>query len=171
MSATEIGGNTTNILNIFQNKFILCHIRLNIYIWKTSFSPLKSISLVFSSLEMQRKLNISTITVQCRLYLIAGTYYINNPADNCMFRVKNKSTRTRCAICSKLTIKTPKQRQWLRSGVFLVNFEHLSHFVLLFLFSNFEQVNTDWKWLCKCHKVSEGYIEFDARQKVQKDKT
>ena len=35
--------------------------------------------------------------------------------------------------CSKLTIKTPERRYWCRSGVFLVNFEHTSHPVLVFL--------------------------------------
>ena len=32
------------------------------------------------------------------------------PADNCMFKVNNRNTRTRCEICSKLTIKTPERR-------------------------------------------------------------
>ena len=40
--------------------------------------------------------------------------------------------------CSKLTIETLEQgvkkwRQWRRSGVFIVNFEHISHLVLVFL--------------------------------------
>ena len=35
--------------------------------------------------------------------------------------------------CSKLTIKTPERRYWRRSGVFIVNFEHISHLVLVFL--------------------------------------
>ena len=43
------------------------------------------------------------------------------------------SFRTRCEIYSELAIKTPERRQWHRSGVFIVNFEHISHFVLLFL--------------------------------------
>ena len=34
---------------------------------------------------------------------------------------------------SKLTIKTPERRQWRRSGVFIVNFEHVSHLALAFL--------------------------------------
>ena len=46
--------------------------------------------------------------------------------------VSNRNTRARCEICSKLTIKTPERRQW-RSGVFIVNFEHISHLVLVFL--------------------------------------
>ena len=32
-----------------------------------------------------------------------------------------------CEICSKLTVKTPEQRHWRRLGVFIVNFEHVSH--------------------------------------------
>ena len=54
-------------------------------------------------------------------------------AGNYMFKVNNRNTRTRCEICSKLTIKAPEQRQWRRSGVFIVNFEHISHLVLVFL--------------------------------------
>ena len=34
------------------------------------------------------------------------------PAGNYTFKVDNRNTRTRCEICSKLTIKTPKRRQW-----------------------------------------------------------
>ena len=33
----------------------------------------------------------------------------------------------------KLTIKTPKGRHWRCSGVFIVNFEHILHLVLVFL--------------------------------------
>ena len=36
-------------------------------------------------------------------------------------------------MCSKLTIKTPEQHHWRRSGIFIVNFEHISHLVLVFL--------------------------------------
>ena len=57
----------------------------------------------------------------------------NNPAGICLLKVNNRSTRTRCEICSKLTIKTPERHQWRRSGVFVVNFEHISHLVLVFL--------------------------------------
>ena len=51
-----------------------------------------------------------------------------------MMKVNNKSTRTRCEIYSKLTIKTPEWRpHWRHSGVFFVNFERISHFALVFL--------------------------------------
>ena len=56
-----------------------------------------------------------------------------------MFKVNNKDTRTTpmaymaCEICSKLTIKIPERRQWRRSGIFIVNFEHISQLALVFL--------------------------------------
>ena len=50
-----------------------------------------------------------------------------------MFKVNTRNTRTRSEICSKLTIKVPERRQWRRSGVFVVNLEHISHLVLVFL--------------------------------------
>ena len=48
------------------------------------------------------------------------------PAGICMLTVNNRITKTRCEICSKLTIKTPER-------AFIVNFEHISHLVLVFL--------------------------------------
>ena len=55
------------------------------------------------------------------------------PASNYISKVNNSNTRTRCEICSKLTIKKPEQGQWRRSGVFIVKFEHISHLFLVFL--------------------------------------
>ena len=60
-----------------------------------------------------------------------------------MFKVNNRKFRTRCEICSKLTIKTPGRSQWGCSGVFIVSFEHISHLVLVSIV-NFEQVNAGW---------------------------
>ena len=56
-----------------------------------------------------------------------------HPAGNYLFKVNNRNTRTRCEICSKLTIKEPEQRR--SSGVFIVNFEHISHLALVILLS------------------------------------
>ena len=50
-----------------------------------------------------------------------------------LLKVNNRNTRTRCEICAKLTIKTPERPHWPRSGVFIVNFEHISHLVVVFL--------------------------------------
>ena len=46
-----------------------------------------------------------------------------------MLKVNDRNTRTRCEICSKLTIKT--------RGIFIVNFERVS-------IVNFEHVNAHW---------------------------
>ena len=53
-----------------------------------------------------------------------------------MFKVNNRNTRTRCQICSKLTVKTSERRKWRRSGVFIANFKHISHLVLVFLWAS-----------------------------------
>ena len=45
-----------------------------------------------------------------------------------MFKVNNKDTRTTQGLH-----KTFRGTTWRRSGVFIVNFEHISHLVLLFL--------------------------------------
>ena len=43
-----------------------------------------------------------------------------------------------------LTIKTPERRHWLPSGIFIVNFEHISHLALIIVPNfNLEQVNAD----------------------------
>ena len=65
------------------------------------------------------------------------TYFIKNtsllkagPAWNFKLKVDNRNIKARCEICFKLTIKTPEPCQ-RRSGVFTVNFEHISHLVLV----------------------------------------
>ena len=63
-----------------------------------------------------------------------NSYFIS--AGIYLLKVNNRNTRIRCEICSKLTIKTPERsqwRQWRGSGVCIVNFEHISHLVLVLL--------------------------------------
>ena len=63
-----------------------------------------------------------------------------------MIKADNRNTRKMCEICSKLTIKTPERRQWHRSGVFIVNFEHISHlFPSVSIVVDFQQVNVSWE--------------------------
>ena len=50
-----------------------------------------------------------------------------------MFKVNKRNTKTRREICSKITIKTPERHQWRCSGVFIVNFERISHLIIVFL--------------------------------------
>ena len=43
-----------------------------------------------------------------------------------MFKVNNRNTRTRCEICSKLSIKTPERHHFTPcSTVSITNFEHV----------------------------------------------
>ena len=59
-----------------------------------------------------------------------------------MFQVNNRNTRTRCEVCSNLTIKTPERHL---SRVFIVNFEHMSHLVLAFLLLTLNiKILADW---------------------------
>ena len=57
----------------------------------------------------------------------------SNPAGIYLLKVNNKNTRARCETCSKLAIETPERRHWRHSGVFIVNFEHISDLALVFL--------------------------------------
>ena len=50
-----------------------------------------------------------------------------------LFKVNNRNIRKRCGKCSKLTMRTPEWRHWRCSGVFIVNFGHISHLFLMFL--------------------------------------
>ena len=54
------------------------------------------------------------------------------PAGIYLLKVNHRNIRKRCKICSKLTIRTPERHQWRRPGVFTVNFENISHLVLMF---------------------------------------
>ena len=55
------------------------------------------------------------------------------PTSIYLLKDNNRNIRTSFEIRSKLKIKTPERRQWRCSGVFIVNFENISYFVLLFL--------------------------------------
>ena len=72
-------------------------------------------------------------SVENAAYLFDTCNEFTLPAGDYMFQVNNRNTRIKCKIYSKLTIKTPERRQWRRSGVFIVNFEHISQLVLVFL--------------------------------------
>ena len=71
------------------------------------------------------------------------------PAGNYTFTVGNGNTGTRCQIYSKLTQKTLEPSQWRRSGVTIVNFEHISHLVLVFLLLTLSrQISVDLNSFC-----------------------
>ena len=64
-------------------------------------------------------------------------YFVNlfhtEPSRHLLLKVINRNSRTRFEICSKLTIRTPERCHWRPLDVFIVNFEHISHLVLVVL--------------------------------------
>ena len=71
--------------------------------------------------------------------MLAGeTFYMQtNTCSKTAIRTLEKGVKY---IYSKLT-KSPGQRQWGLSGVFIVNFEHMLHLFLSVSIVDFEQVN------------------------------
>ena len=55
------------------------------------------------------------------------------PVNICLFK-DNKNPRKGCKICSIVTMKIPERGHWRCSGVFPVNFEHISYLYLVFLY-------------------------------------
>ena len=66
----------------------------------------------------------------------------NTPQENIyILKVNNANTRKRCEICSKLPLKTPDRFYWRHSGIFIVNFEHISHLSLMFVLLTFNMLS------------------------------
>ena len=65
---------------------------------------------------------IFIITTSKPLLVLSGNIYL--------FKVNSRNTRKNFEICSNLSVKAS---EWRRSGVFIVNFEHISHLFLVFL--------------------------------------
>ena len=57
----------------------------------------------------------------------------NSLSGQYMLKVNKRNTRARSEICSKLTLKTTERRHWHRSAFFIVNFEHISQLIPVFL--------------------------------------
>ena len=54
-------------------------------------------------------LKILFILVACNFMMESRNMFLTTPSWHFLARVSNRNTRTRCKICSKLTIKTLKQ--------------------------------------------------------------
>ena len=76
-------------------------------------------------LSFQKPFNDCCWTCFSVLYLITLNSLQNSPAGIYLFIMNNKNTKARCETSSKLTIKNV--------FVFIVNFEHISYLVLVFL--------------------------------------
>ena len=79
-----------------------------------------------------------------------------------LLKANNRNTRTRCEICSKLAINAPERRQWRRCGILIVNFDNISHHVLLFLSLTLKSY-AGWYigWMRKNIKSNIHFICFD----------
>ena len=71
-------------------------------------------------------------------------------ANNCLFKVNNKSPRTICELCSKLTTKTLTRRHCNRSDVFIFNFEHVCTYVSILRMFNLYVRFYYWFWANIC---------------------
>ena len=58
------------------------------------------------------------------------------PASIYLLKVYNRNTEKSYEICSKLAQKRPKRLYWRRSGLFIVNFEHVLHLFLVLLWTS-----------------------------------
>ena len=68
----------------------------------------------------QKKLRIWTLFVQWRFYL---------------FKTNNGNTKNdigKCKMCLKLTVRIPERPQWHCAGVFIVDYQQISHIHLVF---------------------------------------
>ena len=77
------------------------------------------------------------------MYWITNFREATQPTFTCS-KLVIETLEQMCEICSKLTIKTPKRRQWHHFGVFIVKFEHISHLSYSVSVVNFEHEVAGW---------------------------
>ena len=123
VEGNDIVSNEEEIANIMNDYFINVIRTLNL---KKHFSASNG-----DPSEFESHINIKMIHEKY-LEIISESFNFN-PVGMYMFKVSKRITRTRCEICSKLTLKIPERRHWCRSSVFIVNFEHTLRLVLVFL--------------------------------------
>ena len=68
-----------------------------------------------------------------------------NPTGIYLFKVNNEDARTMYEVCSKLILKLPERRHLRRSGICIVNFEQISHIVLVFPLLTQNKKNAGWE--------------------------
>ena len=100
-------------------------------------------SSIFSVWRVYQTANLQPISYLVAIYLLKGN---------------NRNTRTRCEICSKLIKQSNDAKR--RSGAFIVNFEHISHLVLVFLLLTLNM------WILGTH-VREAYPGFSLVSKME----
>ena len=91
------------------------------------------------------------------------------PALTCSMLTIETLFVTRCEIYSNSTIKTPVRRKRCCSEVFIINFEHISHLVLVLLWLvNLEHVITRCVGLAKIYSGKMIYIAKSSFNQIIK---
>ena len=85
---------------------------------------------VFSKCNFRSSTTLIVSSPSNLLWKLWTWVFLIFPAGIYLLKVNDRNTRIKCEICSKLTIKILERR---RSSIFIVNFEHISHFILVFL--------------------------------------
>ena len=86
---------------------------------------------------MDLSVNLQSFSHVQQDYTLTFSLFLWNPPPGIhLFKFNNESSRIMYEICSKLAIKTPERHHWFRFGVFVVNFEQISRFMLMFSFLN-----------------------------------
>ena len=125
-----IENNKLRILNTARKKNVARNLMTFVRIFFFSFDLNKTLwSRIWSFLRSKL-----TQVIQQQFYVFCPflNQFISDPVGIYLLKVNNKNFR-RSKTCSKLIIKTPERHQWCRSGIFIVNFEHIPHLVLVFL--------------------------------------
>ena len=96
-------------------KWFLCKIfsfLLPLVICATCKQIFKSLCNYCVVIKEKRFIYFSLKIIDCFMNSYRTAVKRNWPAGNYMFKVNKRNTRTRCEICSKLTIKTLERCQW-----------------------------------------------------------
>ena len=105
---------------------------------KPSFLPL----LIFTWRTFSRRVYSTLVTSVSKKSSVDQSELEKQMVSDC----KTDYTFTQLTFtCSKLTIKTPKRRQWRHSGVFIFNFEHILHLFLVILLLTLNKYMLPWK--------------------------
>ena len=101
---------------VIKNNFIQCKLTFLLSKWTSTLSQvifyLRYLFYQVKTKCTENLHNSNYLVLYRAIILLAPSIPILKafPAGNCMFKVNNRNTRTRCEICSKLTIKTPERR-------------------------------------------------------------
>ena len=105
-------------------------------IWIESCFLLKGSIIDFfrSLLNSTADVFISCTTENRKVSSTNNLAFDDKPSDKSLIQIKKSSEIVQgVKYVQNETIKTPERRHWCRSGVFIVNFEHITHLVLVFL--------------------------------------